>query len=101
MLVVPLIVGALTAWFLGLRLGIVAAIATGVAMLVALFVPGMALTVYVLAGLWCVGLWFFGKKISSLTGQKGVATGPLATASSWANTASSWVKSQLGGNKKK
>ena len=100
-MIAAVVVGALTAWFLGLRLGIIAAVATFAAMLVAMVVPGMTMTVYALAVVWCAGLYFFGKKISAFTGQKGVATGPLATASSWANSASSWVKKQLGGNDKR
>ncbi len=99
-MIAALIVGALTAWFLGLRLGIIAGVAAAVAMLVATFVPGMTMTVYALVVLWCAGLYFFGKKISMFTGQKGVATGPLATASSWAGSASDWVKNQLNGTKK-
>lgn len=100
-MIAAIVVGALTAWFLGLRIGIIAGVATAVAMLVAMVVPGMTMTVYALVVIWCAGLYFFGKKISSFTGQKGVATGPLATASGWANSASSWVKKQLGSDKKK
>jgi hypothetical protein len=43
-----LIVGALTAWYLGLRLGIIVAIVTAGALLLAAFVPGMTITVYAL-----------------------------------------------------
>lgn len=99
-MIAALVVGALTAWFLGLRLGIIAGVVTAVAMLVAMVVPGMTMTVYALVVVWCAGLYFFGKKISSITGQKGVATGPLATASTWAGQASTWVKKQLGSDKK-
>ena len=43
-----LIVGALTAWYLGLRTGIIAAIVTAVALLIAMFVPipGITLAIY-------------------------------------------------------
>ena len=43
-----LIVGALTAWYLGLRAGVIAAIVTAAAMLVATFIPGATLVVYAL-----------------------------------------------------
>ncbi len=98
-----LIVGALTAWFLGLRLGIIAAVATAVALLVAMFVPGMSITIYALVLVWCGSLYFFGKKIAVMTNQKGMAGGTLGAATSAAgqahsliNQASSWVKRTLG-----
>jgi hypothetical protein len=66
MIVLALVVGALTAWYLGIRTGVFAAIAAALALLVAMFVPGTALPVYVLLGLWCAGLWFFKTKLASL-----------------------------------
>lgn len=100
-MVAALICGALTAWFLGLRNGIIAAVATAVLLVIAMVVPGMSLAVYALVLAWCAGLWFFGKKLAKVTDQKGLIGGPLATASSWAGTASSWVKSKLGGKDEK
>ena len=47
-MVPALIVGGLTAWYLGLRMGIVIALVVAVALLLAQFVPGMSITVYAL-----------------------------------------------------
>jgi hypothetical protein len=58
-----LIVGALTAWYLGLRAGIAAAAITAVALLVAMVVPGMSLPVYALVIAWCAALYFLGAKL--------------------------------------
>src|SRR5262245_12765996 len=43
-----LIVGALTAWYLGLRAGVIAAAVTFAALVLAMFVPGLSLAVYAL-----------------------------------------------------
>ena len=48
-----LIVGGLTAWYLGIRPGVIVAIATAAALLIATFVPGMSLTIYALVIAWC------------------------------------------------
>jgi hypothetical protein len=83
-----LIVGALTAWYLGLRIGAVVAVATAVALLVATFVPGMSITIYALVIAWCAALYFFGPKISKASGQKGTMSSmfgsPLGQAKAWA-----------------
>ena len=50
-----LIVGALTAWYLGVRIGVIVAIATFVALLTANFVPGLNITVYALVIAWFAG----------------------------------------------
>ena len=60
-----LIVGALTAWYLGLRAGLIAAAVTFGAVLVAAFVPGMTLAVYALVLAWSAALYFLGAKISA------------------------------------
>ena len=52
-----LIVGALTAWYLGLRLGVIVAIVTAAALLLAAFVPGMTITVYALVIAWDAALF--------------------------------------------
>jgi hypothetical protein len=82
-----LIVGGLTAWYLGLRIGAVVAAATFIAVLVAAFVPGMTITVYALVLAWCAALYFFGPKISKASGQSGVSTmfGPIGQAKAWAS----------------
>jgi hypothetical protein len=87
--VIPaLIVGALTAWYLGLRIGIVVAVATAIALLVATVVPGMSLTVYALVIAWSAALYFFGPKISKASGKSGlmgdVVGGTVGQAKAWA-----------------
>jgi hypothetical protein len=86
-----LIVGALTAWYLGMRAGIIAAIVTAVAMLIAMFVPipGVTIAVYALVIAWSAAVYFLGSRI------KERATGPsmLGTAASQASsTLQSWVR---------
>lgn len=82
-----LIVGALTAWYLGLRLGIVVAVVTFAALLVASFVPGMTITVYALVIAWTAALYFFGPKISKASGKTSMSSvfgSPLGQATAWA-----------------
>jgi hypothetical protein len=85
-----LIVGALTAWYLGVRAGVIAAIVTAVAMLVAMFVPGANMVVYALVIAWSAAVYFLGGKItervkgpSILGGAMGAATGLMGQAKSW------------------
>ena len=78
-----LIVGALTAWYLGLRIGIIVAVATALALLVATFVPGMSITVYALVLAWAAALYFFGPKISKASGRSSLLGGTLGQASGW------------------
>lgn len=66
MLLLAIVVGGLTGWYLGVRTGVIAAVISAAALLVATFVPGTALPVYTLLGLWCVGLWFFKTKLATL-----------------------------------
>jgi len=87
-----LIVGALTAWYLGVRLGVIAAAATAVAMLVATFVPGMSIAVYALVLAWCAALYFFGPKISKASGQASLLGGTFGHAKTWAQKL--WGKKQ-------
>jgi hypothetical protein len=82
-----LIVGALTAWYLGLRIGAVAAVVTFIALLAAMFVPGLRLAVYALVIAWCAALYFFGPKMSKASGKttmSNVAGSPLGQATAWA-----------------
>ena len=82
-----LIVGALTAWYLGLKFGlIVAAIAFG-ALVVASVVPGMTIAVYALIIGWCALLYFFGAKFQ--TQGKPTMAGSAMRAT--AGTVGSWV----------
>src|SRR5207248_715179 len=86
------IVGALTAWYLGLRLGIIVAIATAIALLLASFVPGMSITVYALVIAWAAALYFFGPKIAKASGK----TSMLGGIGGAVGQASGWVRSLLG-----
>ena len=95
-----IIVGALTAWYLGLRLGVMIAAVTAAALLAAMVVPGLSLTVYVLVLGWSALLYFFGSKISKATGQKGFVGGTVGKVGVGAGQAKSWVEKALGLNKK-
>lgn len=65
-MVPALIVGLLTAWYLGMRAGIIAAGVTLAALLVATFVPipGLNLAIYALVIAWSAAVYFLGSKIS-------------------------------------
>ncbi|HLL22201.1 MAG TPA: hypothetical protein VK427_08715 [Kofleriaceae bacterium] len=82
-----LIVGALTAWYLGMRAGVIAAIVTAVAMLVATFIPGATLVVYALVVAWSAAVYFLGAKITQRTQGPSMlgtaANGIFGQAKSW------------------
>jgi hypothetical protein len=80
-----LIVGALTAWYLGMRAGVIAAIVTAVAMLVATFIPGATMVVYALVVAWSAAVYFLGAKITER------AKGP-SMFSAVTGQATDWVK---------
>ena len=80
------IVGGLTAWYLGIRVGVIVAIVTAAALLVATFVPGMTLTVYALVIAWAAALYFFGPKISKASGKTSMSSvfgSPVTQAQAW------------------
>ena len=81
-----LIVGALTAWYLGLRAGVIAAGVTLGALVIASFVPGLTLAVYALVLAWSAGLYFLGAKIaaSSRKGGGSWLGGVTGQATAWA-----------------
>jgi hypothetical protein len=85
-----LIVGGLTAWYLGLRAGIIAAVVTAAALLIATFVPipGVTIAIYALIIAWSAAVYFLGSKITERTTKR---TGP-----SWldgvAGQATSWAR---------
>ena len=79
-----LIVGALTAWYLGLRAGIIAAGVTFGALLVANLVPGLSLAVYGLVIAWAGALYFLGPKLSKKDSGGSWLGGLTGTATSWA-----------------
>jgi hypothetical protein len=80
-----LIVGALTAWYLGLRAGIIAAVVTAVALLVAMFVPvpGITLAIYALVIAWSAAVYFLGAKITQRASSPSWLSGMTGQASSW------------------
>lgn len=80
-----LIVGALTAWYLGLRAGIIAAAVTAAALLVAMFVPipGITLAIYALIVAWSVAVYFLGAKITQRMTGPGWLSGAAGQAASW------------------
>lgn len=81
-----LIVGALTAWYLGLRSGIIAAVVTAVALFVAMFVPipGITLAIYALVVAWCAAVYFLGGKITERVSGPSWLSGVTGQATSWA-----------------
>jgi hypothetical protein len=86
LVIAAIIVGGLTAWYLGVRLGVIVAGITFVALLLAAFVPGMSITVYALVVAWTAALYFFGPKISKASGKTGASNmfSPLGQATAWA-----------------
>lgn len=80
-----LIVGALTAWYLGVRAGVIAAIVTAVALLVAMFVPipGITLAIYALVIAWSAAVYFLGSKITERTAGPSPLSGVASQASNW------------------
>jgi hypothetical protein len=99
-MLVALIVGGLTAWYLGLRAGIIAAIAAAAALLVAAIVPipGITITVYALIVAWVAAVYFLGAKLTRDPNAAGAkAKSPTARAAmGWldgvAGQATSWAK---------
>jgi hypothetical protein len=80
------IVGALTAWYLGLRAGVIATGVTLGALVIASFVPGLTLAVYALVLAWSAGLYFLGAKIAA-SSRKGAGSwfgGVTGQATAWA-----------------
>jgi hypothetical protein len=84
-----LIVGALTAWYLGLRAGVVAAIVTVAAVIVAELVPvpGVKLAVYALVLAWSGAVYFLGSRITQRA--TGATPGWFSIAK---HQAQSWVR---------
>jgi len=76
----------LTAWYLGLRAGIIAAAITAAALLVAMFVPipGIMLAIYALVIAWSAAVYFLGAKITQRTTGPSWVSGLTGQATSWA-----------------
>ena len=89
-----LIVGGYTAWFLGLRTGVIAAVSVAVGLLVAGFVPvpGISLVVYALILGWCGALFFFGRKMAGGSTQRSAAAGIVGELGSLAARARQMLK---------
>ena len=81
-----LIVGALTAWYLGIRAGVIAAIATAAALLIAMFVPvpGITIAIYALVIAWSAAVYFLGGKITQRVKGPSWIGGLTGQATSWA-----------------
>jgi hypothetical protein len=87
-----LIVGGLTAWYLGLRAGIIAAVVTAAALVVAAIVPipGITLAIYALILAWSAAVYFLGAKITQRAQPRAGASwfdgvaGVAGQATSWA-----------------
>jgi hypothetical protein len=62
MVLAALILGALAAYYFGLRAGAIVAVATFVACLVALFVPRLALPIYVAVAVAMFAIWQIGAR---------------------------------------
>jgi len=84
-----LIVGALTAWYLGLKYGLIAAAVSFVAIIVAGIIPGMTITVYALIIGWCALLYLVGSKLTAKKGPSaaGVAGSAVGTVGRWVGKA--------------
>jgi len=67
-MVAAIIIGGMTAWYLGVRSGVVAAVVTVIALVVASFFPALTVTVYALVIAWVAALYFWGSKIASGVG---------------------------------
>ena len=79
------IIGAITAWYLGVRVGVFAAIVSAALLVLATFVPPTALGIYIVLGAYVVGLWVFGTKLPGLAGKQGggIASGWKGEAAKW------------------
>ncbi len=94
MLVAALVVGVLTAYYFGLRLGMYAAAATAGALFATLVVPGMTWLVYGAVAVTIVGLVYLGPKYGKAAGVSGVRQ-----ALGWSKRAGDTVRGWWGSKK--
>lgn len=98
-----IIVGAFTAWYLGVRGGVIAAIASFAAIVVGSFVPGMTLPAYGLIAAWCAVMYFFGPTLSKSGTEptsknanskrgRGLRDSPTVQAANQVGAAATWAK---------
>jgi hypothetical protein len=92
-----LIVGVWTALYLGIRAGVIAAVAVAAAMLASSFLPGVSLAVYSLVIAWCAALYFVFPKLLKPGARGGLKPNGLTAASvlSQANSAWTWARKKL------
>jgi hypothetical protein len=91
------IVGVWTALYLGVRAGVIAAVAVAAAMLASSIIPGVSITVYVLVIAWCAALFFVFPRLMKSGGvpgapgaQKGFKPSGLTASSVLSQAASAW-----------
>jgi hypothetical protein len=70
MIVLALVVGGITGWYLGVRAGVLSAAISAIGLVVAMFVPGTALPVYAAIILWLGALYVIKTKLPSLIPKK-------------------------------
>ena len=63
MLIASLVIGVMTAYYLGLRVGALAALAAGALFLLGIFVPGKLLLAYGLVAVYTLGLMLIGPRL--------------------------------------
>jgi hypothetical protein len=91
-----IVVALWTAWYLGMRAGIIAGIATAAALLLAQFVPGASLTAYVLVVAWCAALYFVIPKLKKNNGSDSQgAAQAVSTLANQVNNGIRWAKKFL------
>jgi hypothetical protein len=96
MLVAALIMGALTAYYFGLRLGVYAAAATAGALFATIVIPGMTWLVYGAIAVSMVGLVYLGPRYGKAAGVTG-----MRHALGWYNRAGDSVRGWFGSSKGK
>lgn len=97
MIVLALVVGAVTGWYLGVRAGVLAAAMSAIGLLIAMFVPGTALPVYVAIGLWLGALYLIKTKLPGLVQKPEEKKGwerELEKLKKRAGTAAGWLWKQ-------
>ena len=68
-------------------MGVIVAVVTAVALIIATFVPGLTITIYALVIGWAAALYFFGPKISKASGKTSMSSvfgSPFGQAQAWA-----------------
>jgi hypothetical protein len=66
MIALALVVGGLTGWYLGIRAGLISAAVSAVALAIATVVPPVAISIYALLAVWCLGVYLVKGKLAAL-----------------------------------